>query len=83
MSLLLKTTGSVFEVDDPGGWVFKIETNFETGYGWSARAVVRTAGMKEERDAIEHLRTPLRRLLKQLDAEFGYEDAVHSPGGAR
>jgi hypothetical protein len=70
MTLALKTKSSIYQVSDPGGWRFRIETDHTEQEGWSARAVIFVEGLKEERPAIEHLRPALRALLRQLDAEF-------------
>jgi hypothetical protein len=73
MTLQLTRTSSEYEVTDPGGWRFKIDTYREPDRGWTAAASLRADGLREERAAIEHLRPALRALLRQLDAEFGGE----------
>lgn len=67
----LEHTGSTWSVEDPGGWSFKLETYSDDRTGWDASVRLSARGITTERGAIEHLREPLRRLLAQLDAEFG------------
>ena len=69
----LRNTASTWVVTSPGGWEFKIETFHEEREGWTARAWSRSTGVTSERGAINHLREPLRALLRELDEEFNGE----------